>query len=1200
MIKLVKFMYTSLFVGLFILLYYHSIYAQVVNKANLNTIVPDKDALVGSGGYRSPDSTYGTLGYLQIGYESYSGGIIHRSFMHFNLSEIPPGATIESATLKLWCSSRTNVPAVNMYKVTNSWSETSITWKDNLGFSTSSVYQIQTVNGWNSKDITDWVRDWYSNPNSNFGFIMKSFNETHESSSWFNSRENASYKPCLEVNYSGNYELEVNPQILDFVISETSKYINISSNTSWTVTDDRNWISTSPSSGTNNSTITVSVDRSQLSDGINIGTVTISGGGVIRTITVIASKYKSDTTFYDDFEDGSINTSKWAQLSGSGTVTESDGYLKLNYRSGTTPHYQIRTLSDLMQENVSITLRIKPVYIEGNKNFGFWLGDINTGSLTGFLGIFHSTGNYSFGIIKYRNYNGMDGGNISMTEQIVKTWANSSDFYSVHEVRIVKMGGTYTFYIDGEQIARDMDQSTQPASLYISLGRPWMENRYGEYGEIWLDEIYSSAVSGFPIASFTVSPDSGTTATTFTFNASGSTGATLTYRWDFDNNETWDYPTSGYSTSPTTTKQYSQAGTYTAKLEVKDTFGQTASITKIVKVYGLPIASFTVSPDSGTTATMFTFNASGSTGATLTYRWDFDNNETWDYPTSGYSTSPTTTKQYSQVETYTVKLEVKDVFNQVASTIKDNLRVKPINGTPPDTIWLVNSALYTYTMTMTAKLYIEGVASTDVNDLFGAFVGSECRGVAHPSYFPPTNSYIVLMTIYSNSSGETMTFKAWDNSVGKILNISETITFQPDANIGNALVPFELHTCDKITQSIMLNAGWTWFSLNVNPDTLTISYILKSLHPAQEDIIKNQTKFAIYYSGFGWYPSLDFNVKEAYMIKLTTAETLKVQGSPVNVEVTSINLNAGWTWISYLPQSGMSVTSALQSITPTHLDLIKNQTTFATYYSGLGWYPSNFIMQPGTGYKIKLNSESVLTYPSIGSMALQAKTGDMYKPVEITPPNWLVNPAPYLNTMTMTAKLYINSIATSDTNDIVGAFVGEECRGVAHPSYFPPTSSYVVLMTIHSNTSGETITFKAWDNSVGKILNISETITFQPDTNIGNALTPFNLVTNINNPGERLFGIPEEFSLIGNYPNPFNPSTTIRFQMPKAANVTLKIFDINGRLVRALVSQNMPAGYHNIVWDGTNDVGVKVGSGVYICLMQADGFTASRKMILIK
>ena len=86
------------------------------------------------------------------------------------------------------------------------------------------------------------------------------------------------------------------------------------------------------------------------------------------------------------------------------------------------------------------------------------------------------------------------------------------------------------------------------------------------------------------VAAFTVYPSLGNTATTFTFGASASTGTGLTYRWDFENDGTWDSPASGYDSSNTTTHQYSQTGTYTVKLEVRDSQNQTADTTKSVIV----------------------------------------------------------------------------------------------------------------------------------------------------------------------------------------------------------------------------------------------------------------------------------------------------------------------------------------------------------------------------------------------------------------------------------------------------------------------------------------------------------------------------------------------------------------------------------------------------------------------------------------
>jgi hypothetical protein len=100
--------------------------------------------------------------------------------------------------------------------------------------------------------------------------------------------------------------------------------------------------------------------------------------------------------------------------------------------------------------------------------------------------------------------------------------------------------------------------------------------------------------------------------------------------------------------------------------------------------------------------------------------------------------------------------------------------------------------------------------------------------------------------------------------------------------------------------------------------------------------------------------------------------------------------------------------------------------------------------------------------------------------------------------------------------------------------------------------------------------------------------------------------IPATFSLSQNYPNPFNPSTTIRFGLPTAANITLRLYDALGREVATLVNEHRPAGYVHVVWDGTNSSGTRVASGVYFCRIEAlpaDGgkmFVAMKKMILLK
>jgi len=95
-------------------------------------------------------------------------------------------------------------------------------------------------------------------------------------------------------------------------------------------------------------------------------------------------------------------------------------------------------------------------------------------------------------------------------------------------------------------------------------------------------------------------------------------------------------------------------------------------------------------------------------------------------------------------------------------------------------------------------------------------------------------------------------------------------------------------------------------------------------------------------------------------------------------------------------------------------------------------------------------------------------------------------------------------------------------------------------------------------------------------------------------------GIPTEFALHENYPNPFNPTTTLRFDFPELSDMTLTIYNMLGQKVKTFSMQSIPAGYHSVTWDATNDLGVQVGAGVYLYQLQTKDFVKTRKMVLLK
>ena len=108
----------------------------------------------------------------------------------------------------------------------------------------------------------------------------------------------------------------------------------------------------------------------------------------------------------------------------------------------------------------------------------------------------------------------------------------------------------------------------------------------------------------------------------------------------------------------------------------------------------------------------------------------------------------------------------------------------------------------------------------------------------------------------------------------------------------------------------------------------------------------------------------------------------------------------------------------------------------------------------------------------------------------------------------------------------------------------------------------------------------------------GSQFVKNNIVTSI----DRLenSSLPTKYSISPNYPNPFNPSTTIRYDLPKAANVTLRIFNTLGQEIAVLVNEEKEAGYYQVRWDAA------LPSGIYFYRIQAGEYVETKRMILLK
>lgn len=178
------------------------------------------------------------------------------------------------------------------------------------------------------------------------------------------------------------------------------------------------------------------------------------------------------------------------------------------------------------------------------------------------------------------------------------------------------------------------------------------------------------------------------------------------------------------------------------------------------------------------------------------------------------------------------------------------------------------------------------------------------------------------------------------------------------------------------------------------------------------------------------------------------------------------------------------------------------------------------------------------------------------------------------------------------------AFVNGECRGLITP--LQRQQNMFFLMIYSNESSGEQVEFKYYNAELNLIYDISERLDFEVDASLGQVQSPFKFTAQIQLGVEANGELPTTYDLLQNYPNPFNPQTTIKYSIPKTGNIKLQIFNINGQLVRTLIDNQLAAGFYRLSWDGRDENGVRVPSGVLFYRLLADGYIAQKKMILLK
>jgi len=244
---------------------------------------------------------------------------------------------------------------------------------------------------------------------------------------------------------------------------------------------------------------------------------------------------------------------------------------------------------------------------------------------------------------------------------------------------------------------------------------------------------------------------------------------------------------------------------------------------------------------------------------------------------------------------------------------------------------------------------------------------------------------------------------------------------------------------------------------------------------------------------------------------------------------------------------------------------------------------------------------SILTTPGTYTLTVG------YTPQDGTPQTWTHYANVVVDDADVTVTVLVNAVYTvtgtlhtgeNPAVPVVGTDNVTLTRaGQTTPTYFASSVATTGVFTFPAVAPG-TYTLKAAGNHV----NASHPYDYEHDTPIvvtnANIPTIAIVITDLSD-GD-ISAIPTVTTLKANYPNPFNPSTTIAFDVASAGRVSIEIYNIKGQRVKSLVNDSFSAGRHNVVWNGDDAAGHAVGSGVYFYRMTAPGYSSVRKMLLMK
>ncbi len=284
---------------------------------------------------------------------------------------------------------------------------------------------------------------------------------------------------------------------------------------------------------------------------------------------------------------------------------------------------------------------------------------------------------------------------------------------------------------------------------------------------------------------------------------------------------------------------------------------------------------------------------------------------------------------------------------------------------------------------------------------------------------------------------------------------------------------YRVQFLDEVNLTMNLLKGWNWISTNLSEeDNQDAKTFLAPLNPYADELI-SITKGLQKDNTYGWTGNLStLSPQEGYKLHTTADVTHTWSGAPVEAQDINIPLYKGWNWIGYTTAAQKDLDEALATMQPSEDDVIKGFDAFATYTDGK-WVGTLKTLKPGEGYLCQVAQAGTLTYPSVKVLVEEVENQVKAQAQTTAMMPWKIAANAYPDNMTMIADVYSSMGKADENHYIVGAFVGDECRGIGQ------YEAGKLFMTIHGNVSAaEEVHFKAYNPTLNQEAEIEERLTF--------------------------------------------------------------------------------------------------------------------------